>query len=103
MIQMITDLFSRQDSNDLAALKQYLDGEGSGIRQYVNSIEYIYNVVPQLYRQNGKKLRQVNPDVSFDALGLGASSSSNSLMSSMMSTNVFYRDAGRGGPVRRQV
>ena len=50
VIQMITDLFSAQDSNDLAALKQYLDGEGSGIRQYVNSIEYIYDVVPQLYR-----------------------------------------------------
>lgn len=91
VIQMITDLFSAQDSNDLAALKQYLDGEGSGIRQYVNSIEYIYDVVPQLYRQNGEEIRQVNPDVSFDALGLGASSSSNSLMSSMMSTNVFYQ------------
>ena len=33
---------------------------------------------------------RVNPDSSFSALGLGSSASSSSLMSSMMSTDVFY-------------
>ena len=46
--------------------------------------------MPQLFRQDGDNVRQVNPDQSFSSLGLGASSGSNSLMSSMMSTNVFF-------------
>ena len=35
-------------------------------------------------------VRQVHPDQSFQTLGLGSTSSSNNMMSSMMSTNVFY-------------
>ena len=54
------------------------------------AIEYSYNVMPQLFRQDGDNVRQVNPDQSFSSLGLGASAGSNSLMSSMMSTNVFF-------------
>lgn len=46
--------------------------------------------MPQLFRQDGDNVRQVNPDQSFSSLGLGTSSGSNSLMSSMMSTNVFF-------------
>lgn len=44
-----------------------------------------------LYRQNKDgSIRQVNPDKSFESLGISSGASTNSLMSSMMSTNVFY-------------
>ena len=90
VIQMVTDMFSTMDSNDLESLKQYLDSEESGIENYTNAVEYSYNIMPQIYRQDGGEIRQVNPDKTFSALGLGSSTSSNSLMSSMMSTDVFY-------------
>ena len=87
---MVTNMFSTVDTNDLKSLKAYLESGESGIEDYVNSIEYSYNVTPQIYRQDGENVHRVNPDSSFDALGLGSSASSSSLMSSMMSTNVFY-------------
>ena len=91
VIDMISSMFSTMDSNDLESLKAYLDSGESGIGQYTNAIEYSYNVVPQIYRQEADgDIRQVNPDKSFDALGLGSSTGSNSIMSSMMSTDVFY-------------
>lgn len=91
VIQMVTNMFATMNSNDLKSLKNYLDNEeASGIRKYTNAIEYSYNVSPQIFTENGDKIRQVNPDKSFSALGLGSSTSSNSMMSSMMSTDVFY-------------
>lgn len=90
VIQMVTDMFSTMDSNDLEALKEYLDHGDSGIDQYVSAIEYSYDSVPQIYREDGDSICQVNPDQSFSALGLGSGSSANSMMSSMMSTDVFY-------------
>lgn len=91
VIQMVTNMFSTMNSNDLESLKNYLDNEeASGIRKYTNALEYSYNVSPQIFKENGDKIRQVNPDKSFSALGLGSSTSSNSMMSSMMSTDVFY-------------
>ena len=90
VIQMVTDMFSKMDSNDLKSLKEYFDSGKSGIEDYTNAVEYSYNVTPQIYRVNDDQVRQVNPDHSFDALGFGSSSSSSSLMSSMMSTDVFY-------------
>lgn len=90
VLQMVTDMFSTMDSNDLESLKKYLDSGESGIEEYTNAVEYSYSVVPQIYRENDGELRQVHPDRSFDALGFGSSSGSNSLMSAMMSTDVFY-------------
>ncbi len=90
VIKMVTDMFSTMDSNDLESLKKYLDEGESGIEQYTNAIEYSYDVSPQIYREDENEIHQVNPDQSFDALGMGSSSGSNSMMSSMMSTDVFY-------------
>ena len=90
VISMVTNMFSTMDSNDLASLKAYLDSGESGIEEYTKAVEYSYNVVPQIYRAEEGGVRQVHPDQSFDALGFGSSANSNSMMSSMMSTDVFY-------------
>ena len=91
VIDMVTNMFSTMDSNDLESLKKFLDSKESRIDQYTNAVEYSYQVVPQIYAQDGEKVRQVHPDRSFEAAGLGSSVGSNSLMSSMMSTDVFYQ------------
>ena len=102
VIQMVSNMFSTMDSNDLESLKTYLDSGDSGIEQYTNAIEYSYNVTPQIYRKDGDGIRQVNPDTSFEALGLGSSTGSNSLMSSMMSTDVFYEMPENSGLYQSQ-
>ena len=102
VIQMVSNMFSTMDSNDLESLKAYLDSGDSGIEQYTNAIEYSYNVTPQIYRKDGDGIRQVNPDTSFEALGLGSSTGSNSLMSSMMSTDVFYEMPENSGLYQSQ-
>lgn len=86
----LTNMFSRIGSNDLASLKEFFDDGGDGIDQYANSIQYTYDVTPQIYSADTSNgVRQVNPDTSFSALGLGSTTSSNSLMSMSMSTDVF--------------
>ena len=90
IIEMVTDMFSTMDSNDLKSLKAWLDSGESGIEDYTSAVEYSYDIMPQIYRLEGDGIRQVNPDNSFAALGLGSSMSSSSMMSSMMGTDVFY-------------
>lgn len=90
VIQMVTDMFSSMDSNDLKSLKTYLDSKESGIGKYTNSVEYSYNVTPQIYRQEEDGVRQVHPDTSFEPMGISSANSTNSMMFTMMSTDMFY-------------
>lgn len=88
---MITQTFSKIGSNDLASLKEYLESGQSGIEEYTSAVEYSYSVTPQIYLWKDGSYRKVNPDESFAPLGLGSSNTSNSMMASMVSTNVFYQ------------
>ena len=87
----ITNMFSKMGSNDLASLKKYLESENCNIKDYAKDVEYSYAVTPKIYNSNTEKLRQINPDNSFASLGISSNSTSNSLMSSMMSSDVFYQ------------
>ena len=87
--EMLTNIFSKVGSNDLASLKRYLEKDESGIDEYVKAIEYEYNIVPQIYSINDGEIRQVNPDSSFAALGFSSTNTSNSMVASMTSTDVF--------------
>ena len=88
---MITQTFSKIGSNDLASLKEYFDSGESGIEAYTSAVEYSYSSTPQIYLWKNGDYRQVNPDQSFAPLGLGSSNTSNSMMASMISTDVFYQ------------
>ena len=89
-VEMMSRFFASVGSNDLAALKAFLDADGGGIDEHVNSVQYAYNVPPQLYRElPDGTVRQVNPDSTFAGLGFGGGSSMSSLLSTAMSTNIF--------------
>lgn len=90
VVDMITNMLSSVSSNDLASLKEYLDSDECDIDQYTNSIEYSYDVTPQIYDSDTSTIHQVNPDSSFASLGISSQVSSNSIMSASMSTDVFY-------------
>lgn len=88
--KIISSMFDTVQSNDLAALKAHLEDPESGIDQYVNTIQYEYDVTPQIYLPaTDPEVHQVNPDRSFAALGMGSTMSASSLMSMGMSTDVF--------------
>ena len=67
VMEMVTNMFSQMNSNDLKSLKKYLDSDESGIEKYTTAVEYTYGVIPQIYRQDADSVRQVNPDQSFAA------------------------------------
>ncbi len=86
----VTSMFDSVQSNDLASLKEFFDSDQSGIDAYVNSIDYTYNVVPQIFdADTDDGVRQINPDTSFASMGLGSTTSTNSMLSMGMSTDVF--------------
>lgn len=87
----IINMFSTIGSNDLKSFKKYLESDESNIKEYAKAIEYSYDVTPIIYSSDTENIRQVNPDITFASLGMGAGASSNSMMSSMMSTNVFFK------------
>ena len=87
----ITSMFSSIGSNDLKSLKQYLESDASKIYDYAKAIEYTYDVTPIIYSSDTENIRQINPDITFSSLGMGSEASSNSMMSSMMSTDVFFQ------------
>ena len=87
VVDMMENMFSKIGSNDLKNLKAYIE-EHKEINNYARAVEYDYGISPQIYANDQYGIRQVNPDATMKKLGMGTSS--NSMMSSMMNTNVFY-------------
>ena len=85
-VQMMSRMFGSVGSNDLAALKRFFDANGGNIDEYTSLIQYSYNVTPQIFTVNAKdQTRQVNPDGTFAALGLGTDNP----MAASMQTDAF--------------
>ncbi len=86
-IRMMSRMFESIGSNDLAALKVFLDDDGGGIDQHVSSIHYSYNVTPQIFSAEGT--RQVNPDTSLAPIGFGGTDMPDNFLTQAMSPNLF--------------
>ena len=79
-------MLSQVSKNDLKSLKEWLDTGTTGIDSLSRSIEYSYDVSPQIFRLDGDSVYQVNPNRLLNGTGLVPSSS---LYSSSFSTSVF--------------
>ena len=86
--QMLTTVLSKIGSNDLKSLKNFLEDDQNNIKAYANAIEYSYNVEPQIYATDTKKIHQVHPDTSFAKLGMGGAPMG---MSIGPRTDTFYQ------------
>ena len=83
--RIVTDMFASLENNDLASLKAVLRRE----RRRHQQLRELHRVLlqrgaPDLRRQHRGRVRQINPDTTFSAFGMG-SGSSNALMSTMYS------------------
>lgn len=97
-VAMLSRMLSSIGSNDLESLKRFLDDNGGDIDDYANLVQYSYNVTPQIFRMDGKSVRQVNPDATLAALGLGSLGP----MASAMNTNAFDEMMGDPSIVEQQ-
>ncbi len=88
--RMISNIFSNLNSNDLGSFKEYIESGESDIDDYTKAIEYVYDVEPQLYLEDGDEYHQVNPESTLTS-GMGISASMYSLMSSVMSYSTFFQ------------
>ena len=72
--------------NNLEEFKKYLESGDTNIKDYINAIQYEYNLNLNIYKQNeDKTYQQVNPSKVFDELGFGEMMESRQSTSSMMS------------------
>ena len=89
-VQVMGKMFSSVGTNDLESLKAFFEAGDSGIDEHVNGVLYSYDVTPQIFAADtSEKVRQVNPDAVFSAMGFGSSASASSMMSASMSSGVF--------------
>ncbi|MDR2492855.1 MAG: ABC transporter ATP-binding protein/permease [Coriobacteriales bacterium] len=100
---MLSGMFSNFGSNDLAALKLFLDSGESGIEPYINDIEYSYSITPQIFSPNTSDTpRQVNPDSTFSSLGLNNLGGSSLISMGGMSTGLFSQLVDDTGMIEQQ-
>lgn len=83
---LLSSIFSHIQNNDLASLKEYFDSGNSGIEQYVNAIQYGYDVSPQIFKSDTSDgVVQLSPGT---LSSLTASSASSSSVYSSMSISM---------------
>lgn len=92
----LANMFSRIGSNDLKALKEFLDSGESGIEEHTNLITYGYGITPRIYSSDTEEgIRQVNPNTAFNALSAGSMSGMAgeyaSMVTSGSNTNIFSK------------
>ncbi len=87
---LIYNILSGQASNDLLALREFIESNGDDILDYTTSVEYDFGITPLIYQDNTERVVQVHPDHFFDVLGFGSTTSANSIMSSLVSTDAFF-------------
>lgn len=85
MTEMINSMFTQIQSNDLKAFKEYLEGDGKEIDDYVSDIRYSYSTQLNIYRTDGEKgLIQVSPAQLMDKMGMTNALAGSDAMSGIM-------------------
>ena len=88
--EMLTQMFSKIGSNDLASLKEYLETGGSGNRN-LSAVDLLFlQRHPADLPVEGRRLPAGEPGPILCRAGIGSGSSGNSMMSAMMSTDTFH-------------
>ena len=67
---MLSTISTKIQSNNLEEFKKYLDDENSQIKDYINAVQYSYNLDLNIYKEDDDKVVQVNPSQIFAKLGM---------------------------------
>lgn len=89
MGDMFKTLSEEVKRNNIKDFKKYLESGKTNIEDYTTSIQYGYNITPNLYKLKDDKIVQVNPTTVLDAVGMGTSGISSAYSGYMSNYNVF--------------
>ena len=67
---MLSTISTKIQSNNLEEFKKYLDDENSPIKDYINAVQYSYNLDLNIYKEDDDRVVQVNPSQIFAKLGM---------------------------------
>ena len=67
---LLSTISTKIQSNNLEELKKYLDNENSEIKNYINAIQYSYNLDLNIYKEDKNEVTQVNPSQIFSKLDM---------------------------------
>jgi putative ABC transport system permease protein len=87
----VDSLFSGVKTNDLRALKKWMESDESGMKQEASSIEYTYDITPQIYHMDDEgEIIQINPNELFSSLNLKAGDLG-TMLSGAVTRDVFQK------------
>lgn len=95
MNDLIASLSSKISTNNLKALKEYIESDTSKIRENSNAIKYSYNLDINLYKSNTDDgIVKVNPSTVMETLGMTMSNPYSQMMpsSAMMGNNNVWEE-----------
>ena len=87
--QLLGGMLSGTGTNDLAALKRWLDSGYSGIEDITRAVSYTYSISPQVYLPEDGSYRQVNPDQTMASMGLSMDDNLTGMMSVWRGNDTF--------------
>ena len=89
MQDMFKTLSKEVKRNNIKDFKKYIETDKTKINDYTTSIQYGYNLTPNLYKVDSDKIIKVNPTTVLDAVGMGTEGISTAYSSMMSQYNVF--------------
>ena len=69
---VVTSLTAQVQENNLGKFKEYLEDEKNGVYEYVNDIQYAYDINLQIYKKDTSEgITQINPSPVMEKIGFG--------------------------------
>jgi putative ABC transport system permease protein len=105
MGKMLNSMVSDVTINNLEAFKAYIEGEGSGISDYVSDIQYSYDTPLNIYKPDTSKgIIQVNPSKLLEGMGenMGGGGGNSGFSSSMSNADVWVQMIGNKDLLEKQ-
>ena len=101
-VSVMTDMFAEVKNNDLSAFRDYIESDGSDLKDYTSAIQYYYDVEPLIYSADtAEGIHQLSPSNLDSMLMPGAAQSSFSVGSA--TTSVFQQMIDDEDLIRSQV
>ena len=70
--EILETVSTKIQTNNLEAFKTFIEGDETDIKNYINAVQYSYNLDLNIYKQDDEgNVQQVNPSIVFEELGFG--------------------------------
>ena len=85
---ILETISTKIQTNNLEEFKKFIESDETNIKDYINAVQYSYNLNLNIYKNDEEKIQQVNPSIVFEKLGFENMTQTNS-QSEMLSSGMF--------------